>query len=169
MNPWRIVNGAVCLNIFDSLVREEPHRMDDIVFPACCSLYIAANWNKLCFAKEEDVTTYREFVSPDVNIMKSILLKTRVQLTSNVRSYLDHLNGSLAFTVVLLQSLYNGNQEVYGDNWRALFQECWEVMFWYIQEEENEEMRRLILDFADHHVNIFEEVIKRINVINEGL
>jgi hypothetical protein len=98
--------------------------------------------------------------------MKEILLKNPNKVIGQVNGYLDHLNGSLAFSVVVIQALYNGNQEIYKNDLRLLFQESWEIIFWYLQDIKDEPTRKIICDFADHHVSIFNSVIKNINSMN---
>lgn len=165
-NPWESISGAVCFNVFMSLVKEDPKKIDDLVFPVCCSLYVSSNWNSLNFSKTYNISELRNHVSPDVTQMKEILLENPDKIKGQVKSYLDHLNGSLAFSVIIIQSLYNGNQEIYKNNLRSLFQDSWEIIFWYLHDLEDDSTRSLICDFADHHVSTFNDVIKNINIMN---
>jgi hypothetical protein len=98
--------------------------------------------------------------------MKEILLGNPEKVIGQVKGYLDHLNGSLAFSVVVIQALYSGNQEIYKNNLRSLFQESWEIIFWYLQDLKDEPTRKIICVFADHHVSTFNNVIKNINTMN---
>ena len=165
-NPWESISGAVCLNVFTSLVKDEPKKIDDLVLPVCCSLYISTQWNTLNFSRTDNLSELRKHISPDAVKMKEILLGNPEKVIGQVNGYLDHLNGSLAFSVVVIQALYNGNQEIYKNNLRSLFQECWEIIFWYLQDLKDESTRKIICVFADHHVSTFNSVIKNINTMN---
>jgi hypothetical protein len=165
-NPWESISGAVCMNIFLSLIKEEPKKMDDLVFPLSCCVYLSAHWNELNFSKTDSISELQDFISKDILEMKTILLQHPEKITSQVQIYLDHLNGSLAFSVVILKALYNGNQEIYSKNLKTLFQESWEIIFWFIQDLKDEPTRNMLFDFADHHIPIFKDVIKNINLMN---
>jgi len=165
-NPWESISGAICLNVFMSLVKDDPKKIDDLVFPVCCSLYISHKWSSLNFSQSDKVSELRDHVSPDVLQMQQILLLNPDKIVGRVKNYLDHLNGSLAFSVVIIQALYNGNEEIYKNNLKSLFQDSWEVCFWYLQELKDASTRKLICDFADHHISAFDDVIKKINLMN---
>ena len=165
-NPWESISGAVCLNVFMNLVKDEPKKIDDLVFPLSCCVYISAHWTQLNFSKTDNISDLRNFVSEDISEMKTILLNHPDKITAQVKAYSDHLNGSLAFSVVILQALYNGNQEIYRNNLITLFQESWEIVFWFIQDLRDESTKNILCDFADHHIPIFKDVIKNINIMN---
>jgi hypothetical protein len=166
MNHWENISGAVCLNVFMSLVEKEPDKIDDLILPLCCGLYISENWNKLNFSKTDNISDLRPYVSEEVVFMKNILLNEPVPIKNKVNNYLDHLNGSLAFSVVIIQALYNENQKIYDNNLKSLFQDCWEIIFWFIQDLEDVSLKSLICDFQDHHITVFNEVLNNINEIN---
>jgi hypothetical protein len=165
-NPWESISGAVCLNIFMNLVKDEPKKIDDLVLPLSCALYISEKWNDLNFSKTDNISELRNYVAPDVSQMKDILLQNQSKIVGQVTSYLDHLNGSLALSVLVIQALYNGNHEIYKNNLKSLFQESWEIIFWYLQDLKDESTRKLFCDYANHHVSTFKDVIKSINDTN---
>ena len=165
-NSWESISGAVCLNVFMCLQEDEPNKIDDLVFPVCCSLYLSDKWNLLNLSKSVTIPELKGHVSRDILNMQEILLKNPDKIIGQVKNYMGHLNGSLAFSIVIIQSLYNGNQEIYKNNLKSLFQESWEVCFWYLQELKDEATRKIICEFADHHIATFEEVINRINIMN---
>jgi hypothetical protein len=166
MNPWQSISGAVCLNIYTSLVDEEPKKIDDLVLPVCCGLYLALNWDDLNFSKTDSNEELRPYVSEDVVTMKMLMIENNDSVEKKIRSYLDHLNGSLAFSVFLIQSLYNGNEGIYQHNLKTLFQECWEATFWFIQDSNHDSLQSLVSDFTDDHVEIFGEISGQINEMN---
>jgi hypothetical protein len=55
---------------------------------------------------------------------------------------------------------------IYKNDFGLLFQESWEVIFWYLQDLKDEPTRKIIFDFADHHVSTFNSVIENINTMN---
>jgi hypothetical protein len=165
-NPWESISGAVCLNIFMSIVTEEPKKSDDLVLPICCSLYISNEWNALNFSKTDNISELRNHISTDVSQMKEILLGNPEKVMEQVKGFLDHLNGSLAFSVVVIQAVYNSEPEIYKNNLKLLFQESWEIIFWYLQDLKDNSIRKIICDFAVHHVLSFKDVIKNINAMN---
>ncbi len=166
MNPWKSISGAVCLNVFDGLVESEPKKIDDLILPLSCCLYLADHWNQLNFSKTDAVEDLRFHTPEDIMEMKDILITNPENIIAQVQTYLDHLNGSLAFAVVIVQALYNGNQGLYENNLRTLFQECWEIIFWFIQDLKDDSARTIICDYAEHHITVFDQVLARINRMN---
>jgi hypothetical protein len=45
----------------------ESKNLNDLIYPAWCSLYLALNWDKICFSSEENPDIYKPFVSANVN------------------------------------------------------------------------------------------------------
>lgn len=166
MNPWRSISGAVCFNVFNGLVEGEPESMNDLVYPLACCLYLAEHWDQLNFSKTDDLVNLRGNVARDVMEMKEILIKESSSVASKVESYLDHLNGSLAFVVVVVEATYNGNQSIYRDNLRTLFQDCWETIFWFVQDLKDKSVRQLICDYTEHHSLVFDKMIDHVNMMN---
>lgn len=166
MNPWMSISGAICFNVFLDLVKQEPQKIDDLVFPVCSCIYLSEHWNKVNFSKTDELHDLLPYVSSDVLAMKDILLNHPDKVLNQMNSYADHLNGSLAFSVVIIQSMYNGNQGIYKNNLRTLFQDCWEIVFWFMQELENQETKKSICDFASHHETIFSKLLNNINEMN---
>jgi hypothetical protein len=166
MNPWKSINGAVCLNAHMGLIKSQPSKIDDIIVPVCYLLYLSNSWDKLNFSKTDKIEDLRPHVSADVIQMKDILLSNSKSLTDQVNSYLDHLNGSMAFSVVLVQALYNGNQKVYSTDLLSLMQECWEISFWFLNDLKDQNIRNLICDFSDNHIVLFDRFIADLNAMN---
>ena len=80
---------------------------------------------------------------------------------------IDKCNGSLAFCFTVLNAIYSNNEELYDRDLRGLFQECWEVMFWYINDlSKDEGIYNTINDFFEHHENLYKETILLINETN---
>lgn len=166
MNPWKSISGAVCLNVFYSLVESEPKKIDDLILPLTCCLYLSDNWSQLNFSQTDTIEDLRAHVPQDILEIKDIILANPKNITTQVNSYLDHLNGSLAFAVVIVQALYNGNQNLYANNMRTLFQESWEIIFWFIQDLKDDSARNVICDYTDHHQVVFDKVLAKINTMN---
>lgn len=166
MNSWKSISGAICLNVFDALVESEPKKIDDLIVPLTCCLYLADHWNQLNFSKTDEIEDLRIHAPEDIMEIKNILITNPEFLIAQVQSYLDHLNGSLAFTVVIVQALYNGNQGLYENNLRTLFEECWEIIFWFIQDLHDDSAKNVICDYAIHHKTVFDQVLAKINIMN---
>ncbi|MDC1227313.1 hypothetical protein N8013_06655 [Algibacter sp.] len=118
------------------------------------------------FSKTDAIEDLRVHAPQDIMVMKDILTSNPKNITTQVETYLDHLNGSLAFAVVIVQALYNGNQGLYENNLRTLFQECWEIIFWFIQDLKDDSARTMISDYTEHHIAVFDKVLANINTMN---
>jgi hypothetical protein len=166
MNPWRSISGAICFNVFLEFVKQPPKKIDDLVFPICSCIYLSNHWDAINFSKTDELKDLLPYVSGDVLAMKDILIKHPDKLLKQIDSYADHLNGSIAFSVVLIQSMYNGNQSIYRDDLRALFQDCWETIFWFMQEIQDAEVKNTITDFTSQHEIMFQHLLDNINSMN---
>ena len=166
MNPWKSISGAVCLNAHMGLIKSHPSKIDDIIIPVCYLVYLSNSWDKLNFSKTDKIEDLRPHVSSDVIQMKDILLSNSKSLSDQINGYLDHLNGSMAFSVVLVQALYNGNQKEFSDDLLTLMQECWEISFWFLHDLQEPTTRSLICDFSDNHIVLFDQFIAGLNAMN---
>lgn len=166
MNPWKSISGAVCLNAHMGLIKSHPSKIDDIIVPVCYLVYLSNSWDKLNFSKTDKIEDLRPHVSSDVIQMKDILLSNSKSLSDQINGYLDHLNGSMAFSVVLVQALYNGNQKEFSDDLLTLMQECWEISFWFLHDLQDPKARSLICDFSDNHIVLFDQFIAGLNAMN---
>jgi hypothetical protein len=144
--------------------------IDDLIYPAWCSLYISLNWDKICFSKEENPEIYKPFVNANVSWMTNHLLQNKPistdLITSDIR--LGHL-GSFVFThhiMHLMKMAYN--KQLNTMNPMDFFQDTWEVMYWFVQGSKTMEEKSflsLINDFGDHE-DSFLQTIELINEIN---
>jgi len=148
------------------MIRKNPEKVEDLLFPLCCGVYISDHWDKVNFSKKYKIESFRPYIPEDIVAMKNILLTHPVEVKAKVNHYLDHLNGSLAFSIVLIESLYNENKFLYENRLLDLFDECWQVVFWYIQDLKDESVRKLCCDYAEIHKPIFEKIIGVINYMN---
>ena len=155
MNPWESISGAICFNVFIHLFEDKPKKIYDLILPLCCTLYLSDHWGQLNFSKTHNIKELRGYVSQDVQTMKDLLLAHPDATKEKVKAHSEHLNGSLAFAVVIVQSLYNGNQNLYKDNLEALFQESWEIIFWFIQDLKDEKTRKVLCDYTEQHKTTF--------------
>lgn len=166
MNSWESISGAICLNVFDGLVESEPTKIDDLILPLSCCLYLADHWNQLNFSKTSSVEDLRSHAPEDIMQMKDILITIPENITAKVQTCLDDMSGSLAFAVVIVQALYKGNEGLYKNNLRTLFQECWEIIFWFIQDLKDDSARSVICDYEEHHIAVFDKVLANVNTMN---
>ena len=168
-NPWQSISGSICLNIFICLVDSEPEKIDDLAIPICCSLYLSKNWKRLNFSNTDKINDLRKYVSPEtLGIQEVLLTHTMLQekIKETINTYKDHLNGSLSFSIWLLDTLFESEPSKYENDYRTLFQDSWEICFWYLQDLTDESLINLICDFPESQIENFEHVMKFINSAN---
>lgn len=166
MSPWKSISGAVCLNIYMSGGFSEPEKFENLLMPVNCSLYFSYNWDKLNFSCTAELDELRKHVSADIKEMKEMLIQNPNFVMEGITPIMANLNGSQALCAFVIQALYRGNESIYDGNMKTLFQECWEVLFWYIQDKPVNVINTITNDFADDHIVFYEKVILQINDMN---
>tara|TARA_B110000046_G_C13008708_1_gene405652 strand:- start:2071 stop:2586 length:516 start_codon:yes stop_codon:yes gene_type:complete len=166
-DKWKTISGATCLNVFMTCEENKTEEPIDLVIPLNCALYLAIHWDEVVFSKKDNLEELYTLVNPDVIQMKTILIDHPEMVKSKMDLQIDKCNGSLAFCFTVLNAIYSNNEELYDRDLRGLFQECWEVMFWYINDlSKDEGIYNTINDFFEHHENLYKETILLINETN---
>jgi hypothetical protein len=166
-DKWKTISGATCLNIFMTCVDNNPEEPIDLLIPLNCSLYLAINWDEVIFSKTDKLDDLYNLVNPDVTQMKKVLIENPEMVKTKMDVHIEKCNGSLAFCLTILNALYINNEDLYDKDLRGLFQECWEVMFWYVNDlSKDDEIYNSINDFFEDHINHYKETILLINQTN---
>lgn len=166
LNPWKSISGAICFNVFNSVLRNEPNKPESLVIPLACTLYIALHWHTLNFSKTDKLDELRNHVDPDIITLKQNLIENSSIIKEQLDECDDELKGGAAFSYFIIQIHHHNNESYYENNLRTLFQDSWELIFWYIQDLEEEEIKTLINDFTQQEITLFKSVINHINYMN---
>ena len=146
----------------------ESENIDDLIYPAWCSLYLSLNWDKICFSEEENPEVYKPFLRANIKWMTNHLLENRPISSDLILTDIKkgHL-GSFVFTHQIMQLMKIAyNKQIETMNPLDFFQDTWEVIFWFVQESKTKEQKsflQLISDFGSFENSFFQTL----NIIND--